>query len=687
MSIVNFDLLISGAAATGFLIRVIESPQGRTADPVTFPLIANGDGFSYQDTPIPASLSAIPERAALSRVGQSIYAALTSDNTVQDLLSATFGAAAVSGAQVRLRFQIEADELNGLPLELLHRDPDGFLCLSPRASITRYIAGGAGETRTLYTHAPLNILLMSATPSGFAPLDVNREIAVIREALADQIAAGMVAVYETANLPLNQVRALVREKHIHVLHFIGHGAFNGGNPALALAAPDGSPVLVTAEQFAVNLAAGESLRLVVLTACESAVDSTITPLVGIAPRLIQRAGLPAVLAMQAAIRDSAAIAFTRGFYGELANGSPIDAAVREGRLCIFNLKGDSKPEFAIPVLFMRAADAQLFDFPTRQRERILRAMQDSAGDVGAAQIDSLATAYQQIADWKTLHDLLQSLDGTFELVMLAAEREDMNGAALAWTPTQTIIEQLKQFGANPKTSIATTHYTERADGALTGEGWVVETVAAAKRVNNALGLLDAKGLRRAGRDLRQTVQTYLNVSDKALEDRVAALPVWKHTDTQRTAIHEINILHTRLIEQIRLHGLLQDLLDSFRRVRDEAYSSPALWDSADIDSAWRFCRASVLDSRLRPYAESRGALTVTNEQMAGAAWAVELVAAAAQLDAALEGENAAGISAAVRDFDHTLRKHFVIADTELKDITSELQVLALQLGALLEVKR
>jgi hypothetical protein len=63
--------------------------------------------------------------------------------------------------------------------------------------------------------------------------------------------------------------------------------------------------------------------------------------------------------MQLAVTDRTAAAFSRGFYGALADGWPVDAAVQEGRRGIMTMLGSGWAGFvdwAIPTLYMRAPD-------------------------------------------------------------------------------------------------------------------------------------------------------------------------------------------------------------------------------------------------------------------------------------------------------------------------------------------
>ena len=74
-----------------------------------------------------------------------------------------------------------------------------------------------------------------------------------------------------------------------------------------------------------------------------------------APRLVRR-GIPAVIAMQYSIEDSAALLFTDKFYRSLALAKPVDEAVQETRNLIFIQGGRDKRDFATPVLYMRVKD-------------------------------------------------------------------------------------------------------------------------------------------------------------------------------------------------------------------------------------------------------------------------------------------------------------------------------------------
>jgi hypothetical protein len=96
-------------------------------------------------------------------------------------------------------------------------------------------------------------------------------------------------------------------------------------------------------------------RLIILTSCLTGVSGSTKasdPFSGVAASLIA-AGLPAVIAMQAVVRDTNAIRFTERLYEALLSGDPVEAAVTAARVSL-HLNDTQSPDWAAPVLFVRA---------------------------------------------------------------------------------------------------------------------------------------------------------------------------------------------------------------------------------------------------------------------------------------------------------------------------------------------
>jgi CHAT domain-containing protein len=157
--------------------------------------------------------------------------------------------------------------------------------------------------------------------------------------------------------------AELRRQRPHILHVAGHGEFDDatGLARLALLEVDGTARWVTEGGLADLLVQADAVpRLVVLHACEGATVSDRASFAGMAPRLVA-AGVAGVVAMQYAVTNNAAIAFTSAFYEELAAGCPADVAVQRGRWAISGaLSADENARLlGIPVLYLHSRDRLL----------------------------------------------------------------------------------------------------------------------------------------------------------------------------------------------------------------------------------------------------------------------------------------------------------------------------------------
>jgi hypothetical protein len=144
-----------------------------------------------------------------------------------------------------------------------------------------------------------------------------------------------------------------------VLHFIGHGVYNENahDGALAFEGAQGKTRLVTGRDLGMMIRGHRSLRLVTLNACEGARTARDDPMGGVAQALV-RQGIPAVIAMQFEISDTAALVFSQSFYQAIADGFPVDISMVEARRTMF--AEGHEVEWATPVLYLRSPDGQVF---------------------------------------------------------------------------------------------------------------------------------------------------------------------------------------------------------------------------------------------------------------------------------------------------------------------------------------
>jgi CHAT domain-containing protein len=324
------------------------------------------------------------------QVGQTLFAALARAGELRDTLMANLANAKAQAQtlQLELRFDENAVALARFPWELLH---DGRQFLLPRgiASITRYISY-PDPTKAAQVQPPLRVLCVESRPVDAAALPQGGEQQALRDALQRLSDQQQVVVDE---LKPPTYRRMVEELSggaYHVLHFDGHGGFGRLCPAcrtlndaaasacgkcqadLGQVVPQGyllfedeycAKELVSSEEVG-NAVQGTSLRLIFLSACQSAVVAGGSLFAGVAAGLIL-AGVPAVTAMQFTVGADAAEVFVKQFYLSMANGKLLGDAVADGRRQI-SLARYGYAWFT-PVLYLRSRDeGRLFELPPRQ---------------------------------------------------------------------------------------------------------------------------------------------------------------------------------------------------------------------------------------------------------------------------------------------------------------------------------
>lgn len=353
MEYTNFDLRIAGNPGDGYRVEV-ESP-GMGEDVGTF--IVSADSLKIAET-----LKEVQALEAGSHLpmdlGASLYKGLFQER-VAKMLYKCLGSVKDDQKGLRIRLRLAPPEIAALPWEVLYdQDSKCFLATSDKTPLTRYIEL-AEPIKALRVEPPVKVLTLIPGGSG---LDVEKEEQTITEALADlgsvemQVLKGKVTRWKIS-------QALNQEQY-HILHFIGHGTFDGGEGQILINAEDDGEDRISASTFADFFRNHPSLKLAVLNSCQGAEVSSSKGLTGVAPQLVER-GIPAVVAMQYPISDRAALTFAREFYLTLCMGSnrgQVDAAVSHARNRInMDLTPDEPVAFATPVLFLRSPTGVIFD--------------------------------------------------------------------------------------------------------------------------------------------------------------------------------------------------------------------------------------------------------------------------------------------------------------------------------------
>jgi hypothetical protein len=379
-------------------VRILSQQQGKPGFPVEITLrreIEFPPGM-LDESVLPWVPSGSPQTD-----GERLFALLFSDDRVKTAWSEARGQH--PERRIRLRIDDRLPGLHAIPWELL-RDPGGpgasgppqELAASRATPFSRYIAGQWRPGAPVLKR-PVKMLVAIAAPDNLEkyqlhPVDIAAEWSAVQQAAADQ-------QIELCLLPqpvtLASLEAALREG-FHVLHFIGHGMFSleQDQAALVMAGPDNQAQRVQdreiAAAFARCLSAGQaaenSLRMVFLTACQSAQRSPAGAFRGLAPQLVA-AGVPAVLAMQDLLPMDTARQFTAVFYHQLLEHGLVDLAANEARSSVLaaGLRGA-----AAPVLFSRLPENRLLG----QRGRITSQNRDSLWPALVGYVDKgMCTAF------------------------------------------------------------------------------------------------------------------------------------------------------------------------------------------------------------------------------------------------------------------------------------------------------
>jgi hypothetical protein len=244
------------------------------------------------------------------------------------------------------------------PWELLC-DPDGgpnaFVACERTTAVVRTLESARRKLVLPPLDGPLRVLAVIATPLNRQRLDVAKEKRELQGALADARAMGLIELdWVSGADTASQLRKKLRSQW-HILHFVGHGDFDDLQQLGVLAFEDEKrqEKLVPANLLGALLK-NTGIRLVVLNSCRGAFTGHGGLLTSTAGRLAL--DVPAVVAMQTAVSDLAAVQFCSEFYERLLEGLPIELAVAEARFDLAFRSPTTAIEWPAPVVYLSTAD-------------------------------------------------------------------------------------------------------------------------------------------------------------------------------------------------------------------------------------------------------------------------------------------------------------------------------------------
>lgn len=344
-----FDISFAYDDRSGYRAEVLRSPVGQAEDAFALPL-TQADIDNWQ--------SGHPDAEQVRWLGAALFDALFSGPVGTALHSSLARMDDGDGLRLNLRLN-RTPELAALPWELLYdAGSRRFLALDERTQIVRYLALNLPEPEALHVQPPLRMLAVLVSPADMDGLDVEREWAGLSQSLAPLQASGGLVLERLASSTLDGLRRRLLREPVHILHFVGHGLYDGPSDTggLVFADNDGNAALAAASDVATLLRNHRFLRLLFLNACQGAIGSQADVFSGVAQTLVQQ-GIPAAIAMQREISDGAASVLAGAFYEAVAADYPVEAALAQARIA---LSTAGNLEWATPALFIRCEEGRLF---------------------------------------------------------------------------------------------------------------------------------------------------------------------------------------------------------------------------------------------------------------------------------------------------------------------------------------
>ncbi len=315
------------------------------------------------------------DREQLFTLGQQLADLALPAGPVRALFQQSL-AALKANEGLRLRLHLDPVELAHLPWEFMALPPAAgqpketdFLALHPQISIVRSDTVEA-PARTLPDRDRVRVIAVFSSPYDQDPLDIDREKAVLEEAVRqlNQAAGQELIAIKWTDRPANREAVQqVLSKGADIFHYAGHAIYEqAGRQGQIILEGEGEDNeydsdFYRGEQLA-QLLRDAGVRLAVLGACETGRRAGQNIWSGVAPALT-RQKIPAVIAHQFKILDKNVIWLTAKVYHRLLAGYTIDEALSEARQAIYQQNDLENRDWGVPVLYLHDQTGVLFPFP------------------------------------------------------------------------------------------------------------------------------------------------------------------------------------------------------------------------------------------------------------------------------------------------------------------------------------
>jgi tetratricopeptide (TPR) repeat protein len=346
ISVVNKDFIISISSSQGSAEEVFISPYDSG---ITDEFLDNLETGMF-------------DNEFLKYYGRILYDCLFKGNIKKLFESSLQMVQSSDSIDLKLQFNDDALHLSKLPWELLY-DGSRFLVSSGVINLVRHINLPQSTPKTDIS-LPFHVLVITARPFDEDPLDNIAEQEAIYKGLISLEEDDSVVIDLLKPPTLDALITVLNTGSYDAIHFDGHGAFTDKG-YLAFEDEYFQSDLIDVDTIA-NTLASSSVKLVILSACQSSMVKDNNIFNSIAPSLIQ-AGISAVVAMQFSIPSDSAERFSKHFYSSLANFDGIGNAVIQGRKVLFQ-----DLSWFIPTLYLGSSSDKLFYKDQDKKKKIKR---------------------------------------------------------------------------------------------------------------------------------------------------------------------------------------------------------------------------------------------------------------------------------------------------------------------------
>jgi len=227
-----------------------------------------------------------------------------------------------------LRLAPEAGGLEVLPWETLY-DGEEFIAAGAKTGLSRLSLDVQIQDKLPAVPSPLKMLALVSSPLDLKEnerLQIENEQQILLQAVNAPSGQGklLLEFEDEAKLPIIEGSL---ESGYQILHYSGHGIPPEDGGGLLLEDSQGNKRPTKVAEFLQTLQKAEKdLRLAVISGCQTARTLNIAGFRDIARGLLQHK-IPAVIAMQFSISDTAGLLFAENLYPRLIEGQMLDVAV------------------------------------------------------------------------------------------------------------------------------------------------------------------------------------------------------------------------------------------------------------------------------------------------------------------------------------------------------------------------